>query len=220
MSFAASVSLDEARALLNDPSGATYTDVKLLPYLKRAYEELSNNLALQEVPLTLGRTAAITVTAGSTTLTAISGMLMPVFLEERAPGDATYMDMIPRVWEPDIQPGSTLGFWTWREENIRFPAATANREVRVTFIESLTQLTDGTSLVLASNANGFLAAKTASLVATFIMNNPKKAEALNQEAGRALSILISLAVKGNQLLSVRRRPYGTARRLLRGAFKS
>ena len=217
MSFNVNTTLSEAQALLNDPSGSVYTNTKCMPFLRRAYEELQNNLQLNDVPIVLDRSAAINVTAGVLTVpaTTLANMILPIWLEERTPGDSEidWSPMTPMIWEPNRAQVDFLGVWVWREETIYLLGSTAAREVRVTYLKSLPTLVDQESIVYVSNANNFLASKTAASMARMIKKDFKLAEILDLEAGRALSLLISLSSKGRQLLPVRRLPFGTTRRL-------
>lgn len=215
MAYLASLTIAEAQALLNDVAGSTYTTTKLMPFLKRAYEELETNLNLNEIPVTLEKSAPIVVGIGVTSVPLPADMLLPVWMQERAAGESTYIPMIPTLWEPDLLQDMTLKFWTWREEAIQLVGATSAREVQIIYLKKLAALVDGTSNIVVTNANNFLAAKTAEMAARYVKKDIRAADALRDEAGRALNILIKIAVKGNQLMPVRRIPFGTSRRLFK-----
>jgi len=222
MSYAVNTTLSEAQALLNDPAGSTYTNTKCLPFLRRAYEELQNNLQINDVPIVLEQSAAITVAAGATTVpnATLLDMILPIWLEERAPGetDIDWLYMTPARWEINRSLNDILEFWIWRDEVIHLLGATGNREVRVKYLKSLDRILDQNDPILVSNANNFLASKTASQMARMIKKDIKLADSLDIEAGRALGLLIGIATKGQQLLPTRRQSFGTARRLARRRF--
>lgn len=216
MPYNADGTISEIQALLNDPYGNTYTNTKCLPYLKRAYEELQSTFHVNEVPALLKRSVPILVTAGATTVTLPTNLILPIWLEERPSGgsDLDWIPMIPKMWEPNVAQSQYLVYWVWRESTIHLLGATADREVRIHFLKSLSDINDQNSDIAVTNANSFLAAKAASLIARIIKRDRQLAEDLNLEAGAAINRLIALATKGAQLLPVRRMSFGTTRRLM------
>jgi hypothetical protein len=215
MAFNADGTLSEVQALLNDPQGNTYNNTKCLPFLRRAYEELQSTFHVAEVPALLVRSAPITVAAGAVTVVLPTDLILPIWLEERPSGgsDLDWVPMLPKMWEPTIAQSSYLVYWVWREEKIYLLGATVNHEVRIHYLKSLGTIKDQNDDVAITNANSFLAAKTASLIARVIKRDRQLAEDLNMEAGAALNRLVALATKGMQQLPVHRIPFGTSRHL-------
>jgi hypothetical protein len=212
----ASVISEAQSVYLNDAAGSVYTDAILLPFIKSAYEHLRNELALNDVPTLNELSAAQTITAGSVTLTsAITDLLVPLALEERASGSSDlYVPMVERQWVPNEAQTSALRYWVWREEAIIFLGATTDRQIRVRYLKDLdpTAITTS-STIFAANARSFLAARTAALVEMFVRQNVDNAQAAQMVADEQLRKIIMINVKNMQALPTRRRPFLGPRRI-------
>lgn len=210
MAYTAQDPLTEAKVLLNDPSGHVYADDKLLPLMQKAYRELQLKMQLNGLATMKEISANLTVTAGTTSLGDGSGLpsdfVLPIDLEERASGSSLkFESMEETTWEPNITPGVSLRFWNFREEQVKFPAALGNREVRMKYQKGLTRITATTTPIQIIGAETFLASRTAAIAAMVLGENPSRAEAINGDAAGALFDLIALLVKQNQALPIRRR---------------
>jgi hypothetical protein len=210
MAITAATVLTEAKGLLNDPSGYIYSDDKLIPLLQKAYGELQTKMMLNGLPVLKETSTTTAVNAGTVALGDGSGLptdfVYPIELGERLAGSTLlFEDMEETEWEPDELATDRLRYWNWREEEIKFLGATVNREVRIRYMKGLTRITATTTPVTINNSTTFLGARCATIAAFVIGNNPTRAQALSADAGSALSDLLSILVKRQQGLPVRRR---------------
>lgn len=205
---AASV-FQDARGYLNDVSAVTYTDAILLTWLRTAYEHLRNIMAANGFDQLRIISTSQTVLAGATTLTDPSNMLVPLNLEERANGTTdNYTPMTERTWETNIPASASLRYWAYHDTGITFPAASTDREVVIYYLKDLSpqSITVGTTS-LVGNARAYLGARTAALVAAFVMRNEGLAMAANSVADEQLRYIVSFAVTNMQARPTRRRPF-------------
>jgi hypothetical protein len=211
MAVIASTILTMARtALLNDPSGAIYPDAAMYPVMNLAYQQLQTRLAAMGLGPTKETFPAQTVTAGTVALGDGSGLptnlLYPTEIGERAVGDTNpYKDMDEREWEPDIVIGTQLGFWTWREDEIKFPGATTNRQILIKGMKSLGSISAGNSAISVINCEAWLAQRTASIAALTVGNNASRAKALDNDLIGIWDDFKQGLVKRTQSIPVRRR---------------
>ena len=200
--------IEESQGLLNDLGGVFYTFDSLLPYLNKAYRELQDYYNLHGLKTTVDVSSpGITVPANAESLAnPPADLLRPITLSERTPGSVEqFTEMDERNWEPDEVRTTHLRVWTWREETIYFRGATADRELRIRYVKSLSPLAGAGSFVAVANAKSVLAARTAALGARYIGENPTRADELDSETGRALDRLIVTAIRQSQGLPARRR---------------
>jgi hypothetical protein len=211
---------NEARALLNDQGINKYTDTILLPYDKKAYDELQHEMFISKLA-TLKEVAAILVNvpAVTTVLNGVAGfptdLYVPVDLSERAGGSVVGTEFAPmeeREWDPDIDLDTAFRYWVWREEEIKVPGATSARDIRLTYMKFLTQIVDSTSTITVDGANTFLSARVASLAARYIDQNDSRADTLALDALNALEKLKIEWAHRKQSKPMRRRGMLTGRR--------
>ncbi len=80
MAFLASVALDQAADLLNDPSKTTFTNALLLTHLQTSYQRMVTKFALNDLPITDDQTAKLDITASTLVLNAGSTPVLPTDL--------------------------------------------------------------------------------------------------------------------------------------------
>lgn len=209
MAYTAQEPIDEAKALLNDTSGHIYTDTRMVPLVQKAYRELQTKMQLNGLPVMKEVSAVLTVNAGTVALGDGSGLpsdfILPIDLEERTPGSTElWTPMEETVWERNAQQTTNLRFWNFREEEVKFLGATANREIRMKYQKGLTRITATTTPISIIGAVSFLAARAAAIAAFSIGENPSRAGELNADAGMALHDLLALLVKRRQGHPLRR----------------
>src|SRR3954463_16743375 len=96
MSLTAAEIMDEAALLLNDSNKVTFTYTVLAPWLKRAVNEYSDELAVNNIKLLNKASVVIPTVAGTTTVPMPSDALLPIMLEERLAGSAnSFSPMAP-----------------------------------------------------------------------------------------------------------------------------
>jgi hypothetical protein len=212
----ASDAITEATSVfLNDPSKTRFTDVIMLPYIKRAHRELQIRYHNNGISLLNEVSSTVTIGAGDLTMgvNQPSDMVEPRHLEERASGETTYIDMTQKIWEPDDEQTSHLRYWVWREELIQFLGATEARQVRVYYLKSLSAISATSSPLGILNGLGFIAARAAALAARFNGQNSGLGESIDNEAAFFLQELIRRGTKTNQGTRTRRKSF---RHKLRG----
>ena len=208
--------MDQAAALLNDISKVDYSYTVQLPYLKSAYNKLLLRLQDNGVTVIEEISTAINVAADATFVTLPSDLIQPIKLEERLDNTSELYQSVEKVNAiPELTQLDYIAVWNWREEVIYINPPRLAREVKLTYIKSLTALADHTTNIPIINSLEYLANKTAALCARFIGENPTRATELDLEAGEALSLAIGVEVKAKQSNPVRPKGYGySARRLV------
>jgi hypothetical protein len=169
-----------ARALVNDASGAVFTDTLLMPLLNSAYLGLQRELAengvrvlmeQQDIELDLVGTTGVT----NTEISDVSSpqlptdCLMPHVLWERATantGDVFVpMEKFTGGGMLNLQPSGYMRLWEWREDKINLIGATQSVTVRVRYEKGLAALVLGTNSVQIRSATDALGYATAALAA-------------------------------------------------------
>ena len=69
--------------------------------------------------------------------------------------------MYPRPWDNAMEPTGELRYWTWRENEIKTPGATSDREVTVKYIKGFPLLNNENSPILINSSLEFLSYRTA-----------------------------------------------------------
>lgn len=200
--------VDEAAALLNDPTQKMYTDTILLPYVKRAFQDLQLQLHLEQVQVLNEISTVQTVNAGAVTYPSLpSDLIQPSKMEERAAGSSnSFTPMYEKQWEPNTTPGTELRYWTWREQAINFIGATVSREVKLYYLKQLTAIVDVNSIIPVNFCQPFMASRTAYYAAAFAGENPTKAKMLKDDADEAFEKLLTMEANRRQSMPVRRIP--------------
>jgi hypothetical protein len=215
-----------ARALVNDTSGAVFTDTVLMPLLNSAYRGLQRELAengvsvlMEQQDLELDQNDSTGVT--NTEISDVSSpqlptdCLMPHVLWERATANAgdvfVPMEKFTRGGGMlNLQPSTYLRLWEWREDKINLIGATQSITVRVRYEKVLPSLTLGTDPVQIRSATDALGYATAALAA-----RSRGARALAVDllgaAQTAIENLINRYIRPEQTTGRRRKPYGYRR---------
>lgn len=221
--------LSLARALLNDSSGAVFTDALLMPLLNSAYRGLQRELAENGVSvLTEQQDIELDVNSGTgvtnTELSDVSSpqlptdCLAPHMLWERAAANTSDVFVPMEKFTSggsmlNLQPSSYLRLWEWREDKINLIGATQSITLRLRYERVLPQLVLGTDPVQIRSATDPLAFATAALAA-----RSRGARALAQDllatAQMGTENLIERYVRPEQVKGRRRMPYSYHRRTI------
>ncbi len=215
-----------ARALVNDTSGAVFTDTLLMPLLNSAYRGLQRELAengvsvlmeQQDIELDLVGTTGVT----NTEISDVSSpqlptdCLMPHVLWERATANTGDVFVPMEKFTSggsmlNLQPSCYMRLWEWREDKINLIGATQSITVRVRYEKVLATLVLGTDPVQIRSATDALGYATAALAA-----RSRGARALAVDllgaAQTAIENLINRYVRPEQTTGRRRKPYGHRR---------
>jgi hypothetical protein len=215
-----------ARALVNDTSGAVFTDTLLMPLLNSAYRGLQRELAengvsvlMEQQDLELDQNISTGVT--NTEISDVSSpqlptdCLMPHVLWERATANTGDVFVPMEKFTSgggmlNLQPSTYLRLWEWREDKINLIGATQSITVRVRYEKVLPILTLGTDPVQIRSATDALGYATAALAA-----RSRGARALAVDllgaAQTAIENLINRYIRPEQTTGRRRKPYGYRR---------
>jgi hypothetical protein len=215
-----------ARALVNDTSGAVFTDTLLMPLLNSAYRGLQRELAengvsvlMEQQDIELDQNVSTGVT--NTEISDVSSpqlptdCLMPHVLGERATANTGDVFIPMEKFTSgggmlNLQPSCFLRLWEWREDKINLIGATQSITVRVRYEKVLPILTVGTDPVQIRSATDALGFATAALAA-----RSRGARALAVDllgaAQTAIENLINRYIRPEQTKGRRRKPYGHRR---------
>ena len=204
--------LAEARGLLNDVSGAIYPDAPMVVLGNKVYRELQTKLSALGMSTSKEVSAAIDIPAGTVRIgdgaLLPADLLYPLYLEERQDGSTSEEDYVPMTeteWEPSLVQTDSLRYWTWREDEIKFPGALVIREVRIRYVKSLGSITATNSPIAILNSETWFAQRLAVVASLVIGSNPTRAQALNEDLRDIWGDFQSTLVKGRQRIPVRRR---------------
>lgn len=212
--------LNQARTHLDDDKAINWQDYRLLPKLVAAYDELKATLQLNGDQLTKEVSSIMTVNAGVTDLTTVTGyptdLVEPIWLKERQTGgtDQDFADMTEVRFIPNVQQQTTLNFWCWRTNKVLLLGALNSVQVQLRYRRNLTD----PSLISASldviQGEIYLSYRTAALAMNSI---GKDGTNLAKTAQMNLDMIIGLNSKKAQNLPTKRigyhRRYWTSRGL-------
>ena len=147
--------LNLTRALINDSAGAVFNDGTLMPLLNSAYRALQRELAeagvsvlVSQIDLDLPLTSGLTTTELTDTSTPQlpTDLVVPHQLWEQQAGSSELFVPMEKIVSglPNLQPGSFLRMWEWREDTIQLLGATSEVTVRLRYEKVLPQLVVGT----------------------------------------------------------------------------
>lgn len=200
--------IDDAQALLGDPSGVKFTDASCLFAFGRAYRELFAEMLSLEIPR-IKNITTVTLTAGLTSLTpaaaGISDFGELIEVEERLSGSSE--DFMPVEIVDKLQQGQSsdvLGEVVWRLDALYFIGATTERQLRITYYASGSPPTSGS--VGVDDSRNYFGARIASIV------GPPKghlvdARELRAEADMYLRALVDPMLKNMQTVKVQQSPF-------------
>lgn len=216
MAITAGSILQLSATLLNDASQNTYSDDVLFPFLVIAYQELQAECDANGISIVKDILASTDVDEGEITLEPPDDLIAPIALYERAQNSTSeddWVKMTQKEWEPNLEPSSSLLYWTWREGEFKFVGATTDREVRIRYLRDLDSLTDANSNIAnVANARLFLQYETAALCSASILKIEKTTNRLEDKAQRYLALTMVVEVKNNQSFVTTRRPFGSTLR--------
>lgn len=218
------VMMANSAALMNDAAQVTFTNDKLLPYLKLAYQELQLKLNNIGAGVVLDTSAASTLSANDTELDPPNDLIAPISLEERAVGSTSEADWVALTQHrilPNRDKVDTLNDYAWNEQVFRLVGALVDRSVRIKYWRSLDAIVSASTLITILNVQLFLEYKTAALYCLFPGGQPKKGADLANQAEYYWNMAANIEVKTTQGMPVRRKGYGHSRKMIgriRGAF--
>jgi hypothetical protein len=216
--------MNQAAALLNDPSRTVYTYPVQIPYLNQALQELQELFELNNIPVTDTVTSTpIEVPAGvdfigfapdppiANTPYLPDRIIEPKVVWVSQAGENQYyniqrLDFLPR-YDEGVLINQILAF-VWQSQEIRFLPANADNDVKLDYIRDIFgTVGDENDVLDVINAASFLEYRTASLMAQFVEQNQTRASSLDIGAALALDRSVGIGTKGRQAINVRHRPF-------------
>jgi hypothetical protein len=209
MALLASEVMERSRAVLNDVAIDLYTDEVLLPYLKIANDDLSDELVDNGSTVVKEVTVDLILPIGQKTPVLPNDFIVPIEAFEKNSGQdvSYYRFMVQRDFLPNLLPGSELGVWAWRHQAINTLGSIVAKDIRVRYYRLISSILGVNSDVELTHALNYLSYHTAALAAEHIGQNRAKAIDLESQAIVKLSKLIKKEVKQNQSRVYRRRPF-------------
>jgi len=210
---------DGSRALLNDLSGAVFTDIVQRPFLVMAYEEIRQECQNYNIPITNKTSVAITIPQGQKDIGGPTGPALPNDMIEPmecweipAGTNNDYMLMRRLNFLPKTAILTAyLEVWSWQEQIIKFLGANGDIQVKLDYVSiGMPDIVDENSIIKLTNAVNFLKAKTAAFCAMFIGENETRAQVLNELSEQYKDVLLNIKIKSQQGIQTRRRPFMAA----------
>lgn len=218
----ASEVMDLSAAALNDIDKTTYDYDTQIPYLKLASQELQEIFELNSLPVTEQSSAAIPVNAGITELRFNApsqprlpdNLIEPQQLWESNRDNNSWIPMTRREFIPHVLEGvetNQLTFWVWQQNVIKFLSSNQDNDIKIDYIGSLfPKYIRSDTIIPVQNAVGYLAYKTAELIADMVEHNPDRAQSNGTRALMSLDRISGITIKGKQQIQTRRRPFRAA----------
>lgn len=209
MALLASEVMDRSRAVLNDVAIDLYTNEVLLPYLKIANDDLSDELVDNGSTVTKEVSVDLILPVGQKTPVLPDDMIVPIEVFEKDSGqsDDYYRRMEQREFNPNTLPGNELHSWAWREQTIYTIGSTLSKLLRVRYYRLISSVLGDTSQIELSHALNYLSYHTAALASEHIGQNRQKAIDLEAQAMSKLGKLLKKEVKQTHSKPVRRKPF-------------
>lgn len=215
--------MDDSAALLNDAAKENYGRYSVqIPYLNIALKELRKHFERANLAATDQTSATIVLAIGQETLEFGDGSPPPTELPsdlvdirrawQRPTGTGQQFIPLPRLNGLPVELEgveiNVLYGYVWEDQMMKFLPCNVQTDIKLEYVRQLFPLiTDEEDEILCINGDSFLAARTAALVAKYVMENPERANELNATAGSALDDVIGIGTKGNQAMVTRRRPF-------------
>lgn len=212
--------MNRSAALMNDPERTDYTYSAQLPYLNMAVDELMESLEEANASPTNQTSAAIVIPVGTSKLTPTESAELPHYpydlveiqsIGERTSGTTDAFLLLARTeFMNDFPATSSLLWWYWEGQEIKFNPNGANTEVeiQIKYVRQPIQLAQNEdSLIGTIGTRSYLSYKTAAFCSMYIGENETRATALDAQAERAMERLLQIGAKGRQQIVTRRRPF-------------
>lgn len=208
--------MDGARALLNDQNAQIYTNTNLLQYLKTAFRELREYLSESNIPVTNKTDTVLSIPASTTEITFVSTPALPEDLVELQAVWARIEDTSPWTFlarkefiPPQLEDIEFSDFvcFAWLENKLKLLPCVAIMDLKLQYIQQLTEPADENSTLGIINGQTFLEYRVASLAARYMMENAERAQDLDSNAQMSLDRAINVENKARQSIYTRRRPF-------------
>jgi hypothetical protein len=146
-------------ALLDDPSGQTFTEAVFAPAFRSAYDALFNAFLQYQISR-IELYEYWTLPAGATEATAddmgILDMGDFIRLSVKHAGETRFREIRPVEYLPQVAPGDQLGSFSFRDDTFFFVGATRDTELELVFYASGTAPTADNAPIRVDNSLEFL----------------------------------------------------------------
>lgn len=209
MALLASEVMDRTRAVLNDVAIDLYSNEVLLPYLKIANDDLSDELVDHGATVSKEVTSDIPLAATIKEPSLPDNFIVPIEVYEKNQGedDSSYRYMHQRTFIPNGLPSKELGIWAWREQAIVTGGSIINKTLRVRYYRLITSILGENTSIELTHALNYLAYHTGALASEHIGQNRAKAIDLESMAVVKLNKLLKKEVKQTHSKPTRRKPF-------------
>lgn len=211
--------LDRAAFYLNDVNRDYFSNTVLMEPFIAAYDDLKEQLFEVNMAAVMKKSEALEITAetvldvgGPTGPALPRDFVAPIELWEKSQdtsNDYVEMKRLRVLPNTDVKTVS-LVYWAYHNQYIHFLGATSNRTVKMYYISDTLEIPDDVAArINLFNAKSYLAYRTAALAADYLGENAERADKLNNEADKAMEVLLNTDTKNQQSMPVRRRPFVT-----------
>lgn len=214
------------QSILNDAAGDYWNFNLLLPFLRLAYEDLSEKVNLNQFRIVRQETTILSIPAQTTVIgfgtfpSLPANLNNPIYLEERWTGQ-TAMDWTPmeeREFSVDDIPEDYLNFWWWDGYQLNFLGSTVNEDIKLIYSASLWHPESISDLIQPRDAGRFLKHRTAHYAADSIGDQYHATNEMNKSI-QALEEFARRWVQTQQGLPVRRIGYRRRAKGFVGCFR-
>lgn len=196
------------RVYLNDPNSTQFADEVLLDYVRTAYDFLQSKFENNDLSVKR-KTYLRKIIAGGTRIDLLpSDFAWPLSVDERLYGSSDeFFPLVQSLNEiTGGRPTDSIIYWAFVGDNVTLAAATADREVRLTYLSTFPEIVNILDNI-RGNALPYLAAKVAALAHTFVTQNLTLADQANRIAEQELDDLVRRYVKASQSIPSSPLPY-------------
>lgn len=209
-----------AQSLLNDATGLLWNFALMLPFLQLAFQDLSQELEINQVPITRQFTVILQLPIGNTVISfgTVPGLpqnlITPVSLEERLVGqdNTRWIELDERTDPVDAAVGTYLRYWWWDGVQINTLGSLNAEDIKLKYVGGLYIPQASTDYINPAGSELYLIHRTAYHAANSIGFDHC---AISAEKNGIISLerFIRFLVQSRQGLPVRRKGY---RRSVRG----
>jgi len=202
-----------ARTHLNDDSAINWPDSRLMPKFQEAFRDLQLSLELNGIQVLNEVTADLTVNAGVTDLTTVTGypidLITPIWLKEKQVNedDSFLTSMTPVDFIPNVDQDITLNWWSWQSNKILLLGALVAVMVQLRYRRKLVVPTLNSQDIGVIQGETFLSYRTAAIALGSIKDYQGRDEMNSQANMRLGDLMAFLTNHESQMLLAKRQPY-------------
>lgn len=184
-----------------------------------AVDELQEQMERHNVPITNGTAAYLTIPAGETTVNSVDSLVGTLHypsdlvdvrsVSERLAGSNS--GFTPLTKHDFLTPrtlATELIDYAWMGQELKFIGATTDREIKIDYIQELIhKVSTSADVIGIIGARSYLGFKTAEFCSKYVAEDEARAAISANDAEGCLDNILGIAVKGQQNIATRRRPF-------------